>query len=261
MDGPIGRLVEIMARLRGPDGCPWDREQTLRTLKTYLLEESHEVREAIDADDPAALKEELGDLLFQIVFQSQIAVERGWFGLAEVAAGIGDKLVRRHPHVFGDGRLSTSREVVRQWEELKAEERRTRSGASRLSSVPRELPALLRALRLSEKAARIGFDWIDTRQVFDKVREEIAEWEAATSDSDPEAPARELGDLLFSLVNVARKLGIEPESALQSANQRFIRRLSRIEQSLAEEGARVEEVPATRLERLWEQAKASEGED
>jgi len=258
MEDSLNRLVEIMARLRGPDGCPWDREQTLETLKVYLLEESHEVREAMEAGDPAALREELGDLLFQVIFQSRIAEERGWFDIREVAAGIVEKLVRRHPHVFGDSRLSTSREVVRQWEDLKEDERRHGAKGSRLASVPGGLPALLRALRLSEKAARAGFDWENLGQVFDKVREEIAEWEEATRKGDPEHAERELGDLLFSLVNVARRAGFEPEAALQSASTRFTRRFARMEETLERQGRRLEEVSAERLEELWEEAKRDE---
>jgi tetrapyrrole methylase family protein/MazG family protein len=258
MDGSMERLVEIMARLRGKDGCPWDREQTLETLKTYLLEESFEVRQAMEAADPSALKEELGDLLFQVVFQSRIAEELGWFGIGDVAAGIADKLVRRHPHVFGETRLSTAREVVRQWEDLKEEERRRGDKGSRLAGVPPGLPALLRALRLSQKAARVGFDWKSTPLVFEKVREEISEWEEATTRGDAAHAEGELGDLLFSLVNVARRMGLEPEAALQSANDRFSSRFARMEEILLREGKHPEEVSPARLEALWEEAKRAE---
>ncbi len=258
MDEPLNRVVEIMARLRGPDGCPWDREQSLESLKTYLMEESFEVRQAMDAGDPAALREELGDLLFQVIFQCRIAEEMGWFDIGDVARGIADKLVRRHPHVFGEGRLGSSREVARQWEDLKEEERRRGSKGSRLASVPEGLPALLRALRLSEKAARAGFDWKTADRVFDKVREEIAEWEEASRTGGRDGAEQELGDLLFSLVNVARKMGFNPEAALQSANGRFTRRFGKMEESLAREGVAMEGVPAARLEDLWEEAKRSE---
>jgi len=258
---PLGRLVQIMARLRGPEGCPWDREQTLATLKVYLVEESYEVQQALEEENPSALREELGDLLFQIVFQSRIAEERGWFDFHSVAAGIGEKLIRRHPHVFGESRLTTSREAIRQWEELKDEERRRGQRVSRLAGVPARLPALLRALRLSEKAARVGFEWENTGQVFDKVREEIREWEEATHRGDLAEAARELGDVLFSLVNVARRAGIDPEAALQSANQKFARRFGRVEASLAQEGNRPEQVSSLRLEELWEEAKRGSEED
>jgi MazG family protein len=255
MESSLYRLVEIMARLRGENGCPWDREQTLETLKVYLLEESFEVRQAIDSGDPEALREELGDLLLQVIFQSRIAQEKGWFGIEDVALGIAEKLIRRHPHLFGGSPLSTAGEVARQWEELKEEERRRRAGGSRLASVPPGLPALLRALRLSERAARSGFDWDRTAQVFDKVREEIGEWEAEVETADPERAARELGDLLFSLVNVARHLGLDPEAALQGANDRFARRFGHLERALESEGKDPKEAGAERLEELWQEAK------
>jgi tetrapyrrole methylase family protein/MazG family protein len=255
MESSLYRLVEIMARLRGENGCPWDREQTLETLKVYLLEESFEVRQAIDSGDPEALREELGDLLLQVIFQSRIAEEKGWFGIEDVALGIAEKLIRRHPHLFGGSPLSTAGEVTRQWEELKDQERRRRAGGSRLASVPPGLPALLRALRLSERAARSGFDWDRTAQVFDKVREEIGEWEAEVASANPERAARELGDLLFSLVNVARHLGLDPEAALQSANDRFARRFGHLERALEGEGKDLKEAGAARLEELWQEAK------
>ena len=176
MDHPVARLLEIMARLRDPGGCPWDREQTLQTLRGYLLEESHEVLEALDRADPEALREELGDLLFQIVFQSRIAEESGWFEFRSVAEGIADKLVRRHPHVFGEVRLEHAGEVVRQWEELKEAEKARAATGSRLDGIPRSLPALLRSLRIGEKASRAGFDWEQAADVVAKVREEIGEW-------------------------------------------------------------------------------------
>jgi tetrapyrrole methylase family protein/MazG family protein len=260
MPDSMDRLLAIMARLRGPQGCPWDREQTLQTLRTFLLEESHEVGEAMRSGDPGALREELGDLLFQIVFQSRIAEEQGWFDFASVAEGIAGKLERRHPHVFGDTTLSTSSEVVRQWEELKDRERERNGLASRLAGVPDSLPALLRALRLSEKAARVGFDWKDARSVFEKVREEIGEWEESGAREDRDGSERELGDLLFSLVNTARKLGLDPEEALQRANDRFRDRFRRMERMLEGEGRRPEEVTPERLEELWGEAKRRERE-
>jgi len=258
MDSPLNRLVEIMARLRGENGCPWDREQTLETLKVYLLEESFEVRQAIDSEDPESLREELGDLLLQVIFQSRIAEENGWFGIDDVAEGIAEKLVRRHPHLFGGSPLSTAGDVARQWEELKEEERRRRQSGSRLASVPPGLPALLRALRLSERAARSGFDWERTAQVFEKVREEIGEWEAEVAAADADRSARELGDLLFSLVNVARHLGLDPEAALQGANDRFARRFGELERVLEREGKDLKEAGADRLEELWQEAKRRE---
>jgi tetrapyrrole methylase family protein/MazG family protein len=253
---PIDELLAVMDRLRGPQGCPWDREQTLKTLQTYLLEEAHEVLQAMECEAPEPLREELGDLLFQVVFQSRIAAEKGWFDFQAIARGISEKLVRRHPHVFGDARVADSREVIRQWEDLKEEERRKSTQASRLGGVPPSLPALLQALRLSEKAARAGFDWTSAEQVFHKVREEIGEWEEATHAKDSDSVARELGDLLFSLVNVARKLGLDPEASLQGANQRFRGRFATMEKTVMDGGERMEELSPRRWEELWARAKS-----
>lgn len=256
MATPIDELLAVMDRLRGPQGCPWDREQTLKTLQTYLLEEAHEVLQAMEREAPDLLREELGDLLFQVVFQSRIAAEKGWFDFQAIARGISEKLVRRHPHVFGDARVADSREVIRQWEDLKEEERRKSAQGSRLGGVPPSLPALLQALRLSEKAARAGFDWTSADQVFHKVREEIGEWEEATHATDSDSAARELGDLLFSLVNVARKLGLDPEASLQGTNQRFRSRFATMEKAVMDGGERMEELSPERWEELWARAKS-----
>jgi MazG family protein len=251
----LDSLLEIMARLRGPQGCPWDREQTLDTLKTFLLEEAHEVLEAMDGEDREALRDELGDLLFQIVFQSRLAEEQGWFDFEAVAAAIADKLIRRHPHVFGEDRLSSASEVALQWEALKERERLSSARSSRLQGVPRRLPGLLRALRLSQKAAHAGFEWPTIAGVFEKVREEIAEWELSRSAGDREAAERELGDLLFSLVNVARKEGLDPEAALQGCNDRFQRRFRTMELLMAETGESAESLSLERWDELWSKAK------
>src|SRR5262245_51250938 len=258
MPASLDSLLEIMARLRGPQGCPWDREQTLDTLKTFLLEEAHEVLEAMEGDDRAALREELGDLLFQIVFQSRIAEEQGWFDFEAVAAAISEKLIRRHPHVFGSTRLGTASEVALQWEALKERERLEAADASRLQGVPRRLPSLLRALRLSQKAAHAGFEWPTTAGVFEKVREEIGEWERARSAGDRDAAQRELGDLLFSLVNVARKEGLDPEAALQGTNDRLQRRFRDMELKMAEAGESAESLTLERWDELWKEAKERE---
>ena len=258
MASSLDSLLQIMARLRGPQGCPWDREQTLESLRTFLLEETHEVLEAMQAGDPQALREELGDLLFQIVFQARIAEELGWFDFEAVAASIADKLTRRHPHVFGDTRLDTASEVALQWDQLKDRERRESAEPARLKGVPGSLPGLLRALRLSQKAAHAGFEWPTTAEVFDKVREEIDEWEGARSAGDREAAARELGDLLFSLVNVARKEGLDPEAALQGSNDRFQRRFRDMERMMAEAGESAESLSPQRWDELWRKAKARE---
>src|SRR5207302_7088529 len=202
----VTRLLGIMDKLRDPGGCPWDREQTLRTLTPYLLEEAHEVIEAIEAGDATHHREELGDLLFQVVFQARIAREEGKFDFADVCDGIADKLTRRHPHVFGDVSVSGSREVVKNWERIKAEERKEKGQAPRsaIGGVPVALPALVRAERVTEKAGAVGFDWPDAKSVMQKVREELAELEEATASGSQERMEQELGDLLFAIANLGR---------------------------------------------------------
>lgn len=254
----MDRLRGIMARLRGPDGCPWDREQTYASLRTYLVEEAYEVLEAIDAGAADAHREELGDLLFQIVFQCRVAEERGDFDLDAVMRGIGDKIVARHPHVFGRDRLDTADQVLRQWEQIKADERRGRADTSMFATVPPALPALLKALRISSKAARVGFDWPDGASLWEKVREECAELEEAMTRDDRAAIAEELGDLLFTLANVARRHDLDPEQALQEANRKFIGRFRTIESGLAAEGKTPAAEHRDRMEALWEEAKRSE---
>ena len=251
----MDRLRAIMDRLRGPDGCPWDREQTLASLRTYLVEEAYEVIEAIDRGAAADLREELGDLLFQIVFQCRIAQERGDFDIESVMRGIGDKIVARHPHVFGDQRLDTAAQVLRQWEEIKADERRGRADGSMFATVPPGLPALLKALRVSAKAARVGFDWADRASLWEKVREESDELREALDRDDREAIAEELGDLLFTLANVARHADLDPEQALQEANRKFIERFRRVEEGLAAEGLSPGTGQRERMEALWNDAK------
>ena len=253
----MDRLRAIMARLRGPDGCPWDREQTLESLGTFVIEEAYEVLEAIASGAPGDLREELGDLLFQIVFQARVAEERGEFDLEGVMRSIGDKIVRRHPHVFGDGRLSTADQVLAQWEQIKVEERRGAPDASLFSGVPACLPALLKALRISTKAGRVGFDWPDAAQLLAKVEEEMAEAREALARQDRAAIEEELGDLLFTIANVARQAGVDPEAALQAANRKFQVRFRYVEERLKGEGL----VPApenrTRMEELWTEAKSA----
>jgi MazG family protein len=253
------KLVEITRRLRAPDGCPWDREQTFESLKTHLLEEAYEVLEAIDSGDRANLREELGDLLFQILFLSQIASEEGSFDIEAVCAGIADKLVRRHPHVFGEGRLQTSGEVLRQWEELKDAERRQEEGSpGALSGVPVHLPALLKAHRLTAKASQFGLDWKGAAEVLDKLDEELEEFLEAHRQAGPAAALEEeLGDLLFTLANLGRHLSIDPEAALQRANRKFIGRFEHVERRLREQGKEWGSLSAEDLDRLWREAKAA----
>jgi len=249
----VPRLREIVARLRAPDGCPWDREQTHSSLRALLVEECHEVIDAIERSDDANLREELGDLLLHVVMHAQMAEERGAFDLEHVAAEICEKMIRRHPHVFGDSAASNSEEVLLQWDAIKRKEKGVDSGV--LDGVAASLPALLRAQTLQKKAARVGFDWPDAEPVFAKLGEETAEIREAVSVNDPAAIESEIGDLLFSAVNLARKLGVDAETALAGANKRFSARFRRIEETLRAQGRRPEDAPLEELDRLWEQAK------
>jgi MazG family protein len=255
----IERLLGIMERLRGPQGCPWDREQTLRTLRPYVLEETYEVLEAIDAGDVRAHCEELGDLLLQIVFQAQLMREEGRFEFADVADAISNKLVSRHPHVFGDAEVKDSEGVLRQWAALKREEKKARGGGlSVLEGVPREMPALARADRLTEKASRVGFDWPDAGGARAKVAEELAELDEAIAAGDAPAVEHEVGDVLFALANLSRKLGIPPEEALRGTVARFVSRFSHVERELARQGVPHGEATLEQMDALWNEAKTLE---
>lgn len=247
------RLVAIMARLRAPDGCPWDKRQTLQSLRQCLVEETYEVLEAIEKVDATEHCEELGDLLMQIVLQTQIQHEAGAFDIIAVVDGICDKMERRHPHIFGDLTLDTPEAVRANWFAIKAVEKAHRESA--LDGIPTALPALLRAFRLGQKAARQGFDWPDVSGVIDKVDEEAAEVREALAAGDTEQVKRELGDYLFSVVNLCRHLGVDPEAALQSTNHEFSRRFRQIEKGLAAEGKTPKDVDLDELERRWQAAK------
>ena len=251
----MDRLKRIMDHLRGPDGCPWDREQTYETLATFLLEETYEVLDAMSSDTPGPHREELGDLLFQIVFQCRIAKERGDFDIEDVMREIGDKIVRRHPHVFGQGRLKTADEVLAQWEQIKVEERKGRRDRSLFAGVPPTLPALLKALRVSAKAARVGFDWPDLKGLLEKLEEESEELRGALRAKKPAAIQEELGDLLFTIANVARRARIDPERALQGANRKFVERFRYIEERLGREGLTMAPENRERMEALWQESK------
>jgi MazG family protein len=254
--GAIERLVAIMARLRAPDGCPWDQEQTLRSLRQYVLEETYEVLEAIDAGDPREHCEELGDLLLQIVFQARLAEEAGQFGFADVAEAISNKLVSRHPHVFGDADVKDAEGVLRQWAALKRQEKLAKGqGQSVLEGVPRELPALARADRLTEKASRIGFDWPDVTGARAKVDEELRELDEAIAAGARDAIEHELGDVLFAVANVGRKLGLAPEEALRGAVARFIERFHHVERGLAAAGVEHGAATLEQMDALWDEAK------
>ncbi|HMI92690.1 MAG TPA: nucleoside triphosphate pyrophosphohydrolase [Polyangiales bacterium] len=248
----LPRLVSIMQRLLAPDGCPWDREQTLASLRNYVIEEAHEVVDAIDRGDPADLREELGDLLLQIVFQAELARKQNWFGPDDVIDAICEKLVRRHPHVFGNETVANSAEVLTKWELIKARERR---GRGALEGVPVALPSLLRALRMSEKAARVGFDWPDGQGARAKVSEELGELDRALDSGDKAHAERELGDLLFALVNYARKLELDPEAALRGTLARFAQRVQHVEQAALAGGRPPEELSPAELDALWVEAK------
>jgi tetrapyrrole methylase family protein / MazG family protein len=253
----VDALLAIMTRLRGPGGCPWDREQTLRSLRPYVLEETYEVLEAMDGGDPREHCEELGDLLLQIVFQSELAREAGQFDFADVAEAIRQKLVRRHPHVFGSAQVKDADGVMRQWVALKREEKAARGGGqSVLEGVPRELPALARAERLTEKASRIGFDWPDAAGARAKVDEELAELDEAMEGGDRQRVEEELGDVLFALANVARKLSLPPEEALRNAVGRFIARFEHVERELLRRGVPHGTATLQEMDRLWDEAKA-----
>lgn len=245
------RLVDLVARLRAPDGCPWDREQTLASMRRWLLEETHEVLEAIDTDDVDAHRAELGDLLFQIVFQARLREEDGCFDVAAVCDAIVDKMVRRHPHVFGAADPTDRDAVRRAWAESKRREGRS----SALDGVPRGLPALARAERLGGKAANVGFDWSDPTGVLAKIDEEHAELREAMAAGDADAVAHELGDYLFSLVNLCRHLGVDPEAALQGTNRRFEQRFRAVEAGVEADGHRVADLDEAELERRWQAVK------
>jgi len=256
------RLVEIMRTLRAPDGCPWDRAQTLTSLRPFVLEETYEVLDALDREDLSDLRGELGDLLFQIVFLSQLTAEADGFTIDDAVEAITDKLVRRHPHVFGpDGapptsRVSTPHEVRGRWEELKAEERASAGRADGLlGGVPATLPSLLRAFELGSRVASVGFDWPTAGDVVDKIEEEVAELRQAVDTETAARQEEEMGDLLFSLANLARKLGVEPEAALRRANQKFCDRFARVEARLDADGRSLKDASLEEMEAAWQAVK------
>lgn len=251
----FAELVRIMERLRAPGGCPWDREQTHASIKPYLIEEAYEVAEAIDAADPGELCKELGDLLLQIVFHAEMAREAGTFTVEDVVRGINEKMVRRHPHVFGDATVEDSQEVLRNWARIKSEERRDGPDRSVVAGVPRALPALQRAHRLGEKAAHVGFDWTKPAEVLEKVREEFGELEEALAGGEPSRIAAEMGDLLFAVSSLARHLGLHAEDTLQGASDRFVRRFRHIEEQVAAAGGDIHATGPEELNRHWEAAK------
>ena len=273
----FAKLADVMARLRAPGGCPWDREQTHSTLRTYLIEEAYEVLDALDSRDDAKFAEELGDLLLQVLFHAQIAAEERRFSIHDVIREIHDKMIRRHPHVFGKVNAKTSADVLRNWEKIKAAERSgapitrspneaqsasassSASSTSNLDGVPHALPALLEGFQLTRKAARIGFDWDNVEGIFDKLHEESSELREVLHEKESaERIEGELGDILFVAVNLARFLHVDPELALKKANAKFTRRFHEMERIAREQGTTLAEVPRPQLETLWEQSKLRE---
>lgn len=257
--GDIARLLEIMAQLRNPDGgCPWDLEQDFRTIAPYTVEEAYEVADAIERNDMISLKDELGDLLFQTVFHAQMAREEGLFSFADVVDAISDKMVRRHPHVFADADLRTAEEQTDAWEQQKAAERKSKGAESLLADVPLGLPALTRAVKLQKRAARVGFDWTEARDVFSKIAEETEELAIAIESGDADKIEDEYGDLLFVLANLSRHLKVDPEAALRRTNEKFRRRFTYIEKSMRDAGRDLGDATLDEMEALWNEAKERE---
>jgi len=258
----FGDIVALMQRLLAPDGCPWDRDQTLQTLKSFLIEESYEVIEAIDALDHGGSAtdhmEELGDLLFQVVFQAELQARAGHFGIEDVVKVLVDKMIRRHTHVFGDEKAKDAEEALANWGRLKAAEHKKKGTRKRiLDGVPEALPALLRAQRLGEKAAAVGFDWPDAASVKDKIAEELAEIDEAVAGGNADEIASEVGDLLLAVSRYAKKLGVEPEEALRAANRRFQTRFEGVEDRVIASGREVKELGLGELDAIWNQVKAA----
>jgi MazG family protein len=254
MDNGLEELDRLVERLRRE--CPWDREQTPETIRAYLLEECYETLEAIDSGDPALLREELGDLLFQIFFLATLGRERGWFDIGTVAGGVVEKMTERHPHVFGPDRAKDAAEVRRGWEARKR--RKAESGADPLESIPRSLPAIAAAHRMSSRAADLGFDWQHDADVAAKIEEELAEWKEAARSGDASEEEHEIGDLLFSVVNLARRRKVDPEAALRRTNARFRERFAGVARRAAASGREINAMDAEELDRFWEEAKGEE---
>jgi MazG family protein len=259
--GDIQRLLAIMQRLRSPDGgCPWDLEQNFSTIAPYTIEEAYEVASSIEAGDFAALKDELGDLLLQVVFHAQMASEQGLFNFSDVVMAICEKMIRRHPHVFGEPGVQSAAAVTRAWDEIKRQERAAKSGAAHglLDDVPSAIPALMRAIKLQNRAAEVGFDWPSAVTVTDKIAEESRELAEAKDSSDKAKLAEEFGDMLFAMANLARHLKLDPEDALRGANGKFVRRFRAIEAGVQAQGRRMQDASLEEMEALWQEAKRTE---
>jgi tetrapyrrole methylase family protein/MazG family protein len=267
MSKAFDELVAVMERLRAPGGCPWDHEQTYESLSQYLIEEAYEtfdaIQEAAETGDTTHLKEELGDLLLQVVFHATIGRERGDFSIDDVSAGVTQKLILRHPHVFGDAKLDRAEDVLDNWDKLKADERAASGKTEKvkdsiLEDVPVHFPALLEGLKLTKKAAKVGFDWENGGQIFDKIAEETAELHAAIENGEKDHIGEEIGDLLFAVVNLARHLNVEPETALNRTNRKFRRRFKFIEDELKLQGKSIQNSDLREMDALWNKAKSAE---
>jgi tetrapyrrole methylase family protein/MazG family protein len=255
LDNSFSQLVALMARLRGPAGCPWDREQTPESLKPFLVEECYEVIDALDEGSPDKVKEELGDLLFQIIFHARLAEEKGTFTIQDVIGTIVEKMVRRHPHVFGGVKVSTSGEVLANWEKIKKKEKAHQDRTSILDGVPQGLPALLRAHGIQKRASRVGFDWNELNEALPKLDEEIQEFKESLKSSDASTIEEELGDIFFMLVNISRFLEINPEDALRKTISKFIHRFRYIEEHAEQAGRSLSDMTLDEMEKLWQEAK------
>ncbi len=254
-EGKLERLIDIMKLLRSKEGCPWDREQTHESLKKYLIEETYEYLEVVDLDDKARMCEELGDVLLQIVFHAQIAEENGDFNIADVINGVCEKMIHRHPHVFGDVSAETSSQVLKNWEEIKKREKGVKDQTSVLQDVPKNLPALMRSYKVQQKAAQVGFDWTDPGDVFAKIREEIDELEVEFKKQNKSGIEDELGDVLFSVVNLSRFLKVHPELSLTQSTNKFIGRFEHIEKRALEQRKKLNDMSLEEMEALWVEAK------
>jgi len=249
-------LLQVLRRLRAPDGCPWDREQTPQTIKKYMIEEAYELYEAVDSDDPQEVKEELGDLFFLLLFLADLYRERGDFSLSDSLSAIKEKMIRRHPHIFGNIKVSGSEDVVANWQAIKGQEQEKKGKKrSSLGNLPLALPALQRAFRLGERASRVGFDWKGPEEVVEKLKEEMSELESAMNKRDSEAIEDELGDVLFTLANLARKLDLNPEEVLKKALNKFVKRFEKMEEKITGQGRQMSELDIDELEAYWQEVK------
>ncbi len=253
MQSNVDRLLEVVKRLRGPGGCPWDQKQTHDSLKPLLIEECYEVLEAIDEGDEAHLTEELGDVLLHVAMHAEIASENGGNGFEEIAGQLTEKLIRRHPHVFGDAEAENPEEVLGIWEAVKKKEKASRTSA--IDGVPKHFPALIRAQKVGHKASKVGFDWKESGPVLEKIREELKEVEVEITGNDAARLTEEIGDVLFSVVNLARKLQVNAEAALQEATDKFSERFRKVEALATERGIALQDAPLEELDRLWEESK------